>query len=316
MKILVTGGSGFIGTVLIRRLLADGHEVRIYDKAVSEAFPQLCIVNDVRDRQALTAACAGMELVVHLAAEHADDVSPVSLYYDVNVDGARNLADACREHRVKAIIFTSTVAVYGLDAGIAREDSPIAPFNDYGRSKWQAEEVLADWQASDSGNSLTVLRPSVVFGERNRGNVYNLINVIQSGRFMMVGSGNNRKSMAYVQNVADFIASRIGRGAGLEIFNYADSPDLTTAELVAVVRDEFGRKGTGVRLPLWLGLAAGHAFDAVAAVTGKRFPISAIRIRKFNADTQVSPDRAVATGFQPRFSIAEGLRCMIRHEFK
>lgn len=316
MRILITGGSGFIGTVLVHQLLAAGHDVRIYDKVRSEAFPELCIVNDVRDRQKLAEACNGIELIVHLAAEHADDVSPVSLYYDVNVGGARNLVEACRERAVKAIIFTSTVAVYGLDAGVAREDNPIAPFNDYGRSKWQAEEVLVGWQASDPGNCLTILRPSVVFGERNRGNVYNLIGVIQRGRFMMVGSGKNRKSMAYVQNVAGFIASRIGCRAGLEIFNYADSPDLTTAELVAEIRAAFGRPRAGVKLPLALGLAAGYVLDAVAAVSGKRFPISAIRIRKFNADTQVSADRALATGFQPRFSIAEGLRRMIRHEFK
>lgn len=316
MKILITGGSGFIGTVLARHLTAAGHDIRIYDRVRSQTFPELCIVRDVRDREALADACTGMELVVHLAAEHADDVSPVSLYYDVNVGGARNLTDVCLERGVKSIIFTSTVAVYGLGAGVAREDSPIAPFNDYGRSKWQAEEVLTDWQASNPGNRLMILRPSVVFGENNRGNVYNLINQIRSGRFIMVGDGTNRKSMAYVENVAAFIAGRVGSQAGREIFNYADSPDLMTAELVKVVRDELGRSGSPLRLPLVAGLLAGHLLDAAGVMTGKRFPISAIRIRKFSADTQVAADRAAATGFRPTFSIVDGLRRMIRHEFK
>jgi nucleoside-diphosphate-sugar epimerase len=255
-----------------------------------------------------------MELVIHLAAEHADDVAPASLYYDVNVGGARNVTAACRTADVRRIIFTSTVAVYGLSAGIAREDSAIDPFNDYGHSKWQSEEVLVDWQTSGS-NHLTILRPCVVFGECNRGNVYNLINMIHGGRFMMVGSGRNRKSMAYVENIAAFIASCIDHEARLEIFNYSDAPDLTTADLIAIIRSELGHRRTGIKLPLTLGFAAGHAFDLAAKITGRRFPISAIRIRKFNADTQVSADRALATGFRPIFSIADGLRRTIRYEF-
>ena len=85
---------------------------------------------------------AGAGLVVLLAAEHRDDVSPVSLYYDINVGGLRNVLEAMETNGVKRIVFTSSVAVYGLNKKSPDEDHPADPFNHYGKSKWQAEQVL------------------------------------------------------------------------------------------------------------------------------------------------------------------------------
>ena len=88
MNIIVTGGSGFIGTNLSSDLLKEGHNVTIYDKLISDTYPDLCIVGDVRDKEKLTHSMRGVDAVYHLAAEHRDDVRPVSLYHDVNVGGA------------------------------------------------------------------------------------------------------------------------------------------------------------------------------------------------------------------------------------
>ena len=85
MHILVTGGSGFIGTRLIENLLQDGHTVKIYDKNISKSYPDISIKGDVRDIEDLTKACQGIDLIYNLAAEHADNVTPLSLYKDVNV---------------------------------------------------------------------------------------------------------------------------------------------------------------------------------------------------------------------------------------
>ena len=107
-----------------------------------------------------------------LAAEHRDDVSPISLYYDVNVRGTKNVLDAMDKANVKNIIFTSSVAVYGLNKISPNENHSIDPFNHYGKSKWQAEIIIKNWYEKDPiGKSVTILRPTVIFGERNRGNV-------------------------------------------------------------------------------------------------------------------------------------------------
>ena len=93
--------------------------------------------------------------------------------------------------------------MYGLNT-LANEEAEPRPFNDYGRTKFAAEKVLKEWQAGFSDRSLTIVRPTVIFGEKNRGNVYNLLKQIAHGPFVMIGNGKNKKAMAYVGNVADF----------------------------------------------------------------------------------------------------------------
>jgi len=317
MNILVTGGSGFIGTYLVTDLLKEGHSVSIYDKQKSETFPDHCIIADIRDKEKLTRALRGYDLVYHLAAEHRDDVRPISLYYDVNVGGAQNLLYALDKNSVKKLIFTSTVAVYGLNAGKPDEDSPLKPFNDYGKSKYKAEAVFNDWAASDNSKTLVTVRPTVVFGEKNRGNVYNLLSQIASGKFMMVGNGKNKKSMAYVRNISKFLALMSKTTAGKHIYNYADKPDLDMVELKNLVLKELGKKNSiNFHLPYFIGLLGGHVFDLLAKITKQTYPISSIRIKKFCAETVISGKKIEDLDFKAPFSIVDGLNRMIYSEFK
>lgn len=163
--------------------------------------------------------------------------------------------------------------------------------------------------------SLVIVRPTVVFGEGNRGNVYNLLRQISTGKFTMVGQGKNKKSMAYVGNIAAFLAHCLTMGPGVHIYNYVDGPDKSTAELVEHIWHCLGRQGRPARMPKVLAMAAGHGFDLLARVSGKRFPISAIRVRKFCESTQFRADRIVETGFQAPYTLAEGLARTIEHEF-
>ena len=122
------------------------------------------------------------------------------------MEGAQILCRVCEEKGINKIVFTSSVAVYGFAPSGTGEDGRINPFNEYGRTKALAEDVYRDWRRRDPDNrSLIIVRPTVVFGEGNRGNVYNLLNQINSGTFAMIGSGNNKKSMAYVDNLSAFL---------------------------------------------------------------------------------------------------------------
>ncbi len=308
MKILVTGGAGFIGQRLIALLEKEGHGIKVLDLKAPQPI-------DLLDVPATNAACEGCDVIYHLAAEHRDDVFPRSRYYDVNVQGTKNLLAAAAAHNITRVIFTSSVAVYGLNAGTSDEDSVPHPFNDYGQSKLEAEAVLKDWVAADAARSLTIVRPVVVFGENNRGNVYTLINQISSGKFLMIGNGRNKKSMAYVGNVADFLVYCLPGNYGTRIYNYADKPDLSVSDLATIVYRKLGRAKPAFALPYGLGLAAGYVFDGAARLTGKRFPISAVRVQKFCAETTCAADRARQTGFTPRYTLEEGIERMIDHDF-
>ncbi|RIJ71427.1 NAD-dependent epimerase/dehydratase family protein [Nakamurella silvestris] len=316
MKVLVIGGSGFIGTRLIRQLLADGHEVTNLDIAPSQEHPQITVIGDVRQFTDVKSAAVGVDAIINLSAQHRDDVKPLSLYEEVNVGGARTVIKAAEANAVNRIVFTSTVAVYGLGKVNPNENSPVEPFNEYGRTKLAAEKLLRAWADGDAQRSLSMVRPSVVFGEANRGNVYNLARQIASGRFVFVGKGRNRKSMAYVGNIAVFLAGRLSAPTGTDITNFADKPDLTTRELVDLVRDSLqGRAKSQLSIPLWLGTIAGYGFDLLAKVTRRNLPISSIRIKKFAAETTVDTGKLQASGFVPAYTLTEALRATVKAEF-
>ncbi len=312
MKILVIGGSGFIGTHLVRELIILGHTIAIFDKNPSDHFGDLVILGDVRDQSALNQALKGRDVVYNLAAEHRDDVTPVSLYYDVNVQGAKNIVQAAEVNDIKEIIFTSTVAIYGLQKPNPDESSLPEPFNDYGKSKLEAEVVFKQWAEKKEGRSLVILRPVVIFGEGNKGNVYNLIKQIASRRFMMVGLGKNSKSMGYVGNIVNFLALTANANHGIHIYNYADKPDMSVKELVSYIRAELAMEDAPMmKLPYTIGMVGGYAFDILSRFTGQKFPISSIRIRKFCANTTVSTSALERMKFKAPFSIQEGLKRMI-----
>lgn len=310
MKILVTGGSGFVGTHLVRELLYKGHDVRIFDRRPSPEFGDLVTRGDVRDEEGLNAAVRTVDAVYHLAAEHRDDVSPTSRYYDVNVEGTVNVVGACQSYGVEHLIFISSIAVYGLNVTEPDEGTPPEPTDDYGRSKLLAEEKLCDWARKRSDRSLWIIRPAVVFGSGHTGNVQTLIQQIEAGRFVMVGDGRNRKSMCYVRNLVDFLTRySLHRDAGIRLINFADKPDLTMNELVAFAREELDRDSERlIRVPYVVGLLGGYVFDCLSVIGVGRIPFSSERVRKFCADTRVACSALDEIGFEPPYSIREGLR--------
>lgn len=318
MKCLaVIGGSGFIGTRLCEFLHQGGRAFRIIDKRDSDAFPEDTVIADVRHVESLTRALDGCDAIINLAAEHRDDVRPLSLYDEVNVEGARNVCKAAETYGITRIVFTSSVAVYGFAPPDTDESGKIAPFNDYGRTKAEAEVVYRSWQERDPGaRSLAVVRPTVIFGERNRGNVYNLLKQIASGMFVMVGSGTNVKSMAYVGNVVAFLRYMLDMPVGVFVSNYVDKPDLNMNELVKVAYKSLGKgRSLGFRIPYFFGYTLGGAFDLAAFVARRRFPVSRIRIRKFCSTTQFAT-AAESFGFIRPYSLQEGLQRTLESDFQ
>jgi nucleoside-diphosphate-sugar epimerase len=316
MNICTIGGSGFVGTRLIS-LLQDGNSVLNLDKEQSDLHGAITQTADVREPESFTPQLAGQDAVILLAAEHRDDVTPTSLYYDVNVEGMRNVLNAMDAQGVKNIVFTSSVAIYGMNQPTPpTETTPEAPFNHYGKSKWQAEQVLQKWIAKGEGRNALVIRPTVIFGEENRGNVFNLLKQIYTGKFLMIGNGHNRKSMAYVGNIVAFMKYKLeSRFSGLEIFNYVDKPDFDMNTLVSEIYRHKGKSAPKVRIPYPIGILGGYCFDLLAKVTGKKLPISSIRVKKFCSSTEINGDKLDTSGFVRPVDFKEGLQRTLTCEF-
>ena len=311
-KIGVIGGAGFVGSRLVSEL--NPENCYIIDKNQSPFFEEITEIGNI--------LCPELSLnknsktIVLLAAEHRDDVSPISLYYDVNVEGTKNVLKKMDEDGIKNLIFTSSVAVYGLNKTNPDEQHQSDPFNHYGQSKWEAENIIREWYEKDpSGKSITIIRPTVIFGERNRGNVYNLLKQISSGRFLMIGKGHNKKSMAYVGNVVAFIKDRIEKQEpGYHVFNYADKPDFSMTELSSVIEAKMKLSIPKINIPYWLGMLGGYGFDILAFLTRKKLSISSVRVKKFCATTQFDATKAHST-FKAPYTLEEGLNNTLEFEF-
>ena len=315
-KVIVVGGSGFIGSHLVRLLVDNGHSVKIVDIAKSLDFPEIWAMGDVRDRDTLVAHFAGADVVYNLAAVHRDDVREVDMYHDVNVNGAVALAGACADSGVRELIFTSSVAVYGPSSKAVSEDSPTNPESPYGISKLAAEGVYRDWQQGDAGRHLVVVRPTVVFGEGNRGNVYNLARQISGRRFLMVGGGQNRKSMAYVQNVADLLSRILPYDKrAFELLNYVDKPDLSMNELVDLIYRALNMPRPRMRLPYFAGLAAGLLGNITSRLTGRQLPINVNRIRKFCASSVFEANHPWVAG-RGTTPLVQAIESTVQREFE
>lgn len=313
-KVSIIGGSGFLGTRLSQRFENIGLNHDVCDLDDRKLSKNITIV-DIEDHDTLL-RIDGSDCIVNLAAIHRDDIRPLSRYDDVNVQGSVNVCEAARKYGINKIIFTSSVAIYGFAPADTNESGEPKYFNDYGRTKYLAEQVYKEWHGEDPENrTLVIVRPTVIFGEGNRGNVYNLLRQIASGRFVMFGNGKNRKSMAYVENVAAFLEYSLSFKPGLHIYNYIDKPDFDMNTLVSEVRKTlFGKNNVGLRLPGLLGMAIGHFADVVAKITGKTLPVSSIRVKKFMGTTQFSSSVS-ETGFVPPVSLEEGLARTLRYEF-
>jgi nucleoside-diphosphate-sugar epimerase len=313
--IAIIGGAGFVGCRLAARLQNSSAEYSVLDVDTSVRIGGAADYLDVEDINTLD-QLQKKSCIINLAAVHRDDIRPLSRYDDVNVQGAVNVCEAARKHDVIKIIFTSSVAIYGFAPANTDESGVPNYFNDYGRTKYLAEQVYMAWQAEDPEiRTLVIIRPTVIFGEGNRGNVYNLLRQIASHRFLMFGDGTNRKSMAYVENVVAFIEYSLSFEPGLHIHNYIDKPDFDMNTLISSARKTlFGKTNAGLRLPGFVGIALGYLADFAAIIIGKPLPVSSIRVKKFMGTTQFSSS-VRDTGFVPPVSLGEGLTRTLRYEF-
>ena len=304
MKIALLGGSGFVGTRLIDLLKGGGWDLLNVDKQQSHFFPDITVIGDVRNKDKLTEQLRGADIVVLLAAEHRD------------VGGMQNTLAAMEANGVRRIVFTSSVAVYGLNKKNPNEEHEKDPFNHYGKSKWLAEMELEKWYKEHPDWNINILRPTVIFGERNRGNVYNLLKQISGGKFLMVGKGENKKSMAYVGNIVAFIQFLVEhKREGYNVYNYIDKPDFTMNELVGHVSEVLKKHIPTTHFPYWLGMLGGYGFDVLAWILRKKLTVSSVRVKKFCATTQFDATKVMVSGFKAPYTLGEGLARTLEFEF-
>jgi len=324
LKVLITGGSGFIGAYFHRDLAALGHELVTIDLIDPEpgslASKSTFIKGDIRDPKALDRAMVGVDMVVNLAAAHHDFGIAHDTYYSVNEHGSQMVCEAMDRAGVKELVFYSTVAVYGDAQTPHEETAPTAPNSPYGGSKLKGEAVFNNWVEQGDGRNALIIRPTVTFGVHNFANMYSLIRQIDSGKYARFGAGTNIKSLSYVENIVhatQFLKGMLDEKPNraieaFEIFNFIDKPDLTSTEISNVVSACLGKKPAPA-MPYAVGMLLGLPFDVVIKLTGKNLPISTARVKKmFKTETKFEADKLLGVGYQPKLPLKEGIDRMVQ----
>lgn len=312
MRILLTGGSGFIGSHF-HNYLVNQDVINIDLSEPSFVYKSVYSRGDIRKVGDVRKAIDGNEIdvIISLAAKHHDFGIGHDEYFDTNEGGTKVLCEIASEHRIKKIIFYSSVAVYGLRDHVSTESMDPKPDSPYGSSKLAGEGILQAWAAEDSTRHVVIIRPTVVYGQGNVANMYNLIKQIDSGLYFHLGKGDNIKSIAYVENLVKatlFLKERMK--PGVSIYNYADEPHLTSRVIGDVIAAALGKK-IHLSIPKWLGIMTGWPFDLAIKLTGKNLPISSSRIKKLGVNTHHSSKKLFEEGFEPEFSTIDGLLKMV-----
>lgn len=267
MRILVTGASGFIGGVLCRRLVEEGHEVAGLVRRVGTEPPRTVAVRgDLSDAASLRAALrdSAPDCVVHLAAQIASQRNG-SRVMAVNVGGTESLVDACLQLAGEAgpgprLVFASTVVTGEARGALLKEDEPLPVATPYGRSKQEGERIVLS-----SGLPAVVVRPCHVYGPGGWYAQEIVPRLRQPGRFAVVGDGANMWDVVHVEDVAAALSLACTKAPAGETYHVADDDPLTYGEFMSLTAQALG-VGAPRRIPVFVArLVAGR--NAVDAVT-------------------------------------------------
>jgi nucleoside-diphosphate-sugar epimerase len=316
MRILVTGGTGFVGSHLVHRLLARGHSVTTLDRssglfdAELRSLGATMISGSVTSPADVDRATAGQEVVYHLASPFGDLLEPDAAYWAIEVDGTRHVLEAARRHGVRRVVHCSTQGVHGIiTEPPGDEDSPIAPRDYYCYSKAEGEKVARDFL--DQGMDIVIVRPTSVYGPGDTRGWLKLYRMVAKGWFLMIGDGRTYNHPVYIDNLVDlFELVAVAPQAKGRTYLAGDQEPVTLSELVSSVAVAEGAQVRIVRFP-WYG-AAMLVVSAIESVC-KRFgfppPVFRRRLSWFKTNRAFRIDRArIELGYTPRVDLQEGLR--------
>jgi nucleoside-diphosphate-sugar epimerase len=313
MHAFVTGGLGFTGAALVRRLLDEGHTVSVLDKNPGIARDELAsrgadiTLGSITDREEVMRCAREAEVVFHVAAAFRESGAPDALYYAVNVDGTRHVMEAAIECGARKLIYTSTQGVHGHIADPpGDEKSLIAPEDYYQETKYLGEEVVHQYQGKIE---YTILRPTAIYGPGDPERFLMIFRRANRGRFLMFGRGDTYYHPVYIDNLVDayLLAMEPGIGAG-QAYLIADEEYLPIRELVRKVGQALEREVALPRLPLWPAILAGHLCEKVCKPFGINPPIFPRRVDWFRQVRAFRIDKARRElGYRPRIGLEEGL---------
>lgn len=306
--ILVTGGSGFVGSALIKRLLSEHRDILAVGRSDVNLPVETVKVSSFSELGALGQRLGSIDVVVHCAARahimNDDTVDPLAEYRKVNVDGTLNVARHALEVGVKRFLFVSSIKVNGEHTPPGRpftEEAAPAPEDPYGISKYEAERELQALCA-ETGMELVIIRPPLVYGPGVKGNFASMIRLMEKGLPLPLGAVRNKRSLVALDNLVDLIVTCVDSPAAAnQVFLAADGQDISTTELLRNVANAMGKPARLLPVPSGLLMLGASLFGKKAVA------------KRLLGSLQVDISKArELLGWQPPVSVEEGLARAVR----
>lgn len=312
-KIIVTGGTSFIGSHLIRRLLEREMDITVLVRDATRVPPDWdrrveIVEGDIRKKESLLKLPLEGSIIFHLAGE----TKRKSLFFDVNTGGTRNLVDLAARAGTKHFIHLSSVGVFGYPGkDLIDEYVSCSPVDEYEKSKYEAERILAQYHEKYS-IPITILRPSIVFGEESKSESFlGWMRSIKNQTFRFIGS-KAHANYVYVGDVVEALIS-VSKEAlpQKDVFIVSDTRELR--EFVRSAAKILGVEIPKYSIPRWLAFSVAGGLTPMTKVLGKRFPLTIGRVKGLTDGRMFSSEKIQRElGFRPRFGIEEGLKRTIR----
>jgi nucleoside-diphosphate-sugar epimerase len=279
VRTLLTGASGFLGQILLSHLNPK-EEVKTLSRGQENDF----VLDIVKPFNSLP----NFDRVIHCAGKAHSiprNEHEAKAFFEVNVEGTRNLVNALKLSPPKQFILISTVAVYGLEEGKqVNESNPLLGYTPYAKSKILAEEIVTEWGDEHHVNVL-ILRLPLIVGHNPPGNLGKMIMAIKAGRYVSIGKGDARKSMILASNFADFLKSANLKLKG--IYNLTDGYHPSFSELEELICQQLDKRKP-YRMPLGVAKVIGKIGDLIPY-----FPIKSKTIYKITKELIFDDTKAV-----------------------
>jgi nucleoside-diphosphate-sugar epimerase len=247
--------------------------------------------------------------VYHLASPFGDIMQPDAVYWDIEVNGTRNVLEAASRQAVRRVVHCSTQGVHGIITDPpGDEESPIAPRDYYCYSKVEGEKVCQEFIAR--GMDIVIVRPTSVYGPGDTRGWLKLYQMVARGWFLMIGDGRTLNHPVYVENLVDLfeLTGSAPRASG-RIYLAGDEEPVTLTQLVRAVGEAVGTRVRIIRFPWYsVAFAGATAVEVVSKLFGLRPPVFRRRLSWFKTNRAFRIDRARnELGYQPRVRLSEGL---------
>lgn len=313
---IIFGGSGYIGRNMLAVFLEENlfTEYIICDIRVLNGFENESKVRfedcDVRNQIHLEVKDldASSSWIFNFAAVHREPGHDYKEYFDTNIPGAENINSFARKTGIKNIFFTSSIAPYGKSLHKRTESSTLYPETAYGISKAMAEQIHKQWLAEDESRRLIIVRPSVIFGPKDPGNVYRMIKALKKGTFVLPNGGKVIKAYGYIFGLVESMVFTMKKKDPLIIYNYAENPLVPLNEMVNIVKREFKYNKPTLKLSVNFLSVLAFFLQIASKISGKATDIHPVRVRKAGFPTNIEPKYLLNHNFEFKYDFKNALR--------